>query len=62
VSRHLADLRTAGVVTARRAGKWMHYRIVTPSDPHAARVLEETPAWMAGDPEMQSDRARLLKA
>ena len=62
VSRHLAYLRKAGVVTARRDGKWMHYRIVTPSDPHAARVLEETRAWMAGDPEMQRDKARLLKA
>ncbi|HVF50049.1 MAG TPA: metalloregulator ArsR/SmtB family transcription factor, partial [Pyrinomonadaceae bacterium] len=28
ISRHLAYLRRAGVVTARREGKWMHYRIV----------------------------------
>jgi ArsR family transcriptional regulator len=62
VSRHLAYLRRAGIVAARREGKWMHYRIVRPSDPYAARILDETRAWMAEDPEMQKDRARLLKA
>src|SRR6187549_4212938 len=36
ISRHLAYLRRAGVVSSRREGKWMHYRIVRPSDPHAA--------------------------
>ncbi len=30
ISRHLAYLRRAGVVTARRDGKWMHYRVVAP--------------------------------
>ena len=28
ISRHLAYLRRAGIVAARREGKWMHYRIV----------------------------------
>ena len=28
ISRHLAYLRKAGLVAARREGKWMHYRIV----------------------------------
>ena len=36
VSRHLAYLRRAGLVSTRRDGKWMHYRLVEPSDPHAA--------------------------
>ena len=30
ISRHLAYLRRAGIVEARRDGKWMHYRIVMP--------------------------------
>ena len=30
ISRHLAYLRSAGIVAARRDGKWMHYRIVMP--------------------------------
>lgn len=33
ISRHLASLRRAGVVAARREGKWMHYRIVFPLPP-----------------------------
>ena len=61
ISRHLAYLRKAGVVGARRDGKWMHYRIVEPKAPHAARILEEVRAWLANDPGMQRDRSRLLK-
>lgn len=30
VSRHLAYLRRAGIVAARREGKWIHYEIVVP--------------------------------
>ena len=26
ISRHLAYLRNAGIVSARRDGKWMHYK------------------------------------
>lgn len=61
ISRHLAYLRRAGVVSARREGKWMHYRIVEPSDPHAARVMKEVMGWLARDREMQRDRERLVK-
>lgn len=59
ISRHLAYLRRAGVVAARREGKWMHYRISAPEDEHAARVLSETLLWFGEDEEMQRDRARL---
>lgn len=61
ISRHLAYLRKAGVVGARREGPWMHYRIVEPSDPDAARVLGDTLAWLGNDREMQRDRERLVK-
>ena len=61
ISRHLAYLRRTGVVSARREGPWMHYRITQPSDADAARVLKETLAWLANDREMQRDRARLVK-
>ena len=36
ISRHLAYLRRAGIVGARREGKWMHYRLLIPHEPHAA--------------------------
>jgi ArsR family transcriptional regulator len=61
ISRHLAYLRRAGVVAARREGKWMHYRIVTPPAVHAAHVFNEVRAWLAEERDMQQDRARLVK-
>ncbi len=61
ISRHLANLRQAGVVTARREGKWMHYRIVEPPDPHAAHVFNEVRAWLREDEELKLDRERLMK-
>ena len=59
ISRHLAYLRRAGVVAARREGKWMHYRIATPGDARAARVFAEVLAWMREDREMQRDLSRM---
>jgi ArsR family transcriptional regulator len=61
ISRHLAYLKRAGVVSARREGKWMHYRIVEPSDQHAAKIFREVRAWLENAPAMQTDRARLRK-
>jgi len=62
ISRHLAYLRRAGIVSARREGKWMHYSIERPSDPGAVAILEATVASFSADREMQSDLARLSKA
>jgi ArsR family transcriptional regulator len=61
VSRHLAYLRRAGIVAARRDGKWMHYRIVPPPDERAARIFQEVRKYLAADREMQQDRARLVR-
>lgn len=61
ISRHLAYLRRAGLVTSRREGKWIHYRVVEPPDPHAAKIFSEVRAWLASDPAMERDRARLTK-
>ena len=61
ISRHLAYLRRAGIVSARREGIWMHYRLSTPKDENAARVLQEARAWLVKDPVMQQDRNRLVK-
>jgi len=61
ISRHLAYLKRAGVVSARRDGKWIHYRIVEPPEPHAAKIFREVRAGLANDPAMQSDRLRLQK-
>jgi ArsR family transcriptional regulator len=59
ISRHLAYMRRAGIVTARREGKWMHYRLSEPPDEHAARIFREVRATLAEHPELQRDRERL---
>ena len=59
ISRHLAYLRKTGMVSARREGKWMHYRREIPSDAGAARVLLEVLGWLRTEKSMQMDRARL---
>ncbi len=62
ISRHLAYLRRAGVVAARREGKWMHYKIVVPAHAGAAKILRETLAVVREEKAMQVDLARLGKA
>src|SRR5208283_4894336 len=49
ISRHLAYLRKAGIVSARREGKWMHYRIVPQPDEAAASILTAVLASLRGD-------------
>ncbi len=61
ISRHLVYLRDAGIVSARREGKWMHYRIVDPPDSRAANVLSDVLHWISQEKEMQRDRKRLVK-
>jgi ArsR family transcriptional regulator, arsenate/arsenite/antimonite-responsive transcriptional repressor len=61
ISRHLSYLRRAGVVAARREGKWIHYRVVEPPDPAAARIFREVRGCLANDEAMQRDRVRLEK-
>lgn len=40
VSRHLASLRRAGLVAARRDGVWMHYRLAPDLDPVLRTTLD----------------------
>jgi len=61
ISRHLAYLRRAGVVAARREGKWMHYRLTEPADLHAARIFREVRVALAEHPELQRDREKLMQ-
>lgn len=62
ISRHLAYLRNAGLVEARRDGKWMHYRIVEPKNEVAKRVLRETLEGLKERDEMQKDYEKLYVA
>ena len=58
VSRHLAYLRNAGLVEARREGKWMHYRIKRPADRLAAGLLSAALDWLDGSEEMRAEREK----
>jgi ArsR family transcriptional regulator len=62
ISRHLAYLRRAGIVAARREGKWMHYRMEWPEDKGAASVLEATLTSLKTNKVMQADLMRLGQA
>jgi ArsR family transcriptional regulator, arsenate/arsenite/antimonite-responsive transcriptional repressor len=61
VSRHLAQLRRAGLVETERDGKWMHYRLARQGDPLVRNVLEGLRAWMRQHPRLNSERGRLEK-
>lgn len=60
ISRHLAYLRRAGLVAARREAKWMHYGVTPPVEPHARPIFEKVMNWLKEDREMKKERARLV--
>lgn len=62
ISRHLAYLRRAGIVEARREGKWMHYRIERPNDMRAASILDAALNSFKTDRNMKADLVRLGQA
>jgi ArsR family transcriptional regulator len=61
VSRHLAVLRKARLIEARREGKWMHYRIANPKDKQLGKLLTDIRTWLPMDSEMRKERSRLVK-
>lgn len=61
ISRHLAYLRRAGLVAARREGKYLHYRIDRPADEGANRILDTVLSTLREDRAMQRDRTALQK-
>jgi ArsR family transcriptional regulator len=61
ISRHLAYLRRAGLVKARRDGKWIQYSITEPQDGNAAKIFREVLGWLKQDEEMKRDRERLAR-
>jgi ArsR family transcriptional regulator len=62
ISRHLAYLRRAGIVAARRDGKWMHYRLVPPPSPAGEEILEQALHALGKDRRFEADRERLKLA
>jgi ArsR family transcriptional regulator len=62
ISRHLAYLRSSGLVATRREAKWMHYSITPPEHPAARRAFEAIVATFGDDAQLRRDRAALARA
>lgn len=57
VSRHLAVLRSHGLVKARRQGTWMHYSLISP----AAGALLPLVGYFVGELSKDDEMAPVLK-
>mgnify|MGYP003576265752 CR=1 FL=1 len=62
VSRHLAYLRRAGLVDARRDGVWMHYRVARSLDPVVQSVLNAAVEAVIRVPATADDRKQFQRA
>jgi ArsR family transcriptional regulator len=59
ISRHLAYMRSAGIVETRRDGKWIHYKICRPADALAAQVLRDALIWLDSQERMRDEYEKL---
>jgi ArsR family transcriptional regulator len=62
VSRHLAYLRRTGLVSARREGVWMHYRVSPALAPEIRHVLDAAVKALTRVTATARDRAQFEKA
>lgn len=59
VSRHLATLRTAGIVVVRRQAQWLHYRLDPNRPAWLSQIVDAAVAGAADDPDHAADLSRL---
>ncbi|MEP6788100.1 MAG: metalloregulator ArsR/SmtB family transcription factor, partial [Acidobacteriota bacterium] len=60
ISRHLAYLRTAGLVSTRRDGKWIYYGIEEQDDAGVTNVLNAALGSILGNRVVQSSRPQIV--
>ena len=60
-SRHLAYLRRAGLVSTRKEGLWVHYRLAELPDPVLVAVLSAVAHAVGHVPAALRDRQRLAR-
>jgi ArsR family transcriptional regulator len=61
ISRHLAYLRKAGLVTARRDGQWMHYKLAPAANPFHRKLMECLACCFTDVPELANDVKELRR-
>lgn len=61
ISRHLAYLRKANLVTVRKTGLWSHYSLASAKTPFHRKLLECLGKCFGEVPEIQADDARAAK-
>ncbi|HTK81644.1 MAG TPA: metalloregulator ArsR/SmtB family transcription factor [Bacteroidota bacterium] len=59
VSRHLAYLRRAGLISSRRSGRWILCAIARPRTEHQRTILEGLGQMLQSYPRTQRDSAKL---
>jgi ArsR family transcriptional regulator len=57
-SRHLAYLRRAGLVTARKTRNWIYYSLAAAEGPFHKKLLECLASCASTVPEIQADQVR----
>ena len=62
VSRHLAYLRKSGLVTARKEGLWMYYKLAPARGAFHKKLLECLESCFEEVTELHEDRSRLKRA
>jgi ArsR family transcriptional regulator len=61
VSRHLATLRSAGIVESRREGSWIYYRLAPQADPECERQMKALVRSFENRTALGRDLERVLK-
>ena len=61
VSRHLAYLKRAGLVTSRRGGQWMHYGWAEHPNPLVRTTMDGLRDWMNKDEALTKEREALQR-
>lgn len=62
VSKHLSLLKMAGLLSQRKHGRWVFYRLSShPNNPYASPVLGLMEKILDDDPVIAEDKARLEK-
>ncbi len=61
ISRHLAYLKRAGLVLARREGLWIHYRLAPPASPLHRKLLDCVKGCFSDVPLLQRDAKKLAQ-